>query len=90
MAQRGVWQLRKLVVNYCDFGGSSRGARCALSGRACRAHLHHPFTAAACCSPRREFVQAWLPRFKEENPQLEVEEVMRRGRHPFLLADYRE
>ncbi|KAF4403242.1 hypothetical protein G4B88_028013 [Cannabis sativa] len=25
MAQRGVWQLQKLIVNYCDWGGSSRG-----------------------------------------------------------------
>uniref|UniRef100_A0A453IQ23 Large ribosomal subunit protein mL43 n=3 Tax=Triticinae TaxID=1648030 RepID=A0A453IQ23_AEGTS len=25
MAMRGVWQLQKLVVNYCDWGGSSRG-----------------------------------------------------------------
>ncbi|KAG8073958.1 hypothetical protein GUJ93_ZPchr0006g43743 [Zizania palustris] len=27
MALRGVWQLQKLVVNYCDWGGSSRGIR---------------------------------------------------------------
>lgn len=27
MARRGVWQLRKLTVNYCEWGGSSRGAR---------------------------------------------------------------
>ncbi|XP_072973201.1 large ribosomal subunit protein mL43-like isoform X1 [Typha angustifolia] len=25
MALRGVWQLQKLVVSYCDWGGSSRG-----------------------------------------------------------------
>ncbi|CAN6935526.1 unnamed protein product, partial [Brassica oleracea] len=27
MALRGVWQLQKLVVSYCNWGGSSRGTR---------------------------------------------------------------
>ncbi|KAK1393028.1 large ribosomal subunit protein mL43 isoform X2 [Apium graveolens] len=27
MSQRGVWQLKKLVVSYCNWGGSSRGVR---------------------------------------------------------------
>lgn len=27
MALRGVWQLKKLVVSYCNFSGSSRGVR---------------------------------------------------------------
>ena len=31
MALRGVWQLKKLVVAYCDFSGSSRGTRFFLS-----------------------------------------------------------
>ena len=27
MAQRGIWQLKKLLVTYCDISGSSAGAR---------------------------------------------------------------
>ncbi|KAL9437153.1 hypothetical protein AB3S75_023071 [Citrus x aurantiifolia] len=27
MAQRGTWQLQKLIVGFCDWGGSSRGIR---------------------------------------------------------------
>jgi len=25
--QRGVWQLQKLTINYCEWGGSSKGVR---------------------------------------------------------------
>lgn len=63
MATRGVWQLKKLVVKYCDISGSSRGAR--------------------------ELMEAKLPAFQRANPQLEVETVLSRGRHPHLQGLYR-
>ena len=33
-------------------------------------------------------MKSWLPRLKEENPQLEINEVLKRGGHPFLEASY--
>mmetsp|Transcript_18709 Transcript_18709/g.52012 ORF Transcript_18709/g.52012 Transcript_18709/m.52012 type:complete len:131 (-) Transcript_18709:369-761(-) len=27
MCSRGVWQMRKLLIKYCDYGGSSAGVR---------------------------------------------------------------
>ncbi|EFN53762.1 hypothetical protein CHLNCDRAFT_136378 [Chlorella variabilis] len=62
MARRGVWQLQKLLVHYCDFGGSSRGTR--------------------------EFVEQILPHFQRDNPQIAIESVVRRGKHPGLQAEY--
>ena len=31
MARHGVWQLQKLTLSYCEFSGSSRGARLPIS-----------------------------------------------------------
>ena len=42
------------------------------------------------CDRCREFINHWLPRFREENPQFEIEETMKRGRHPYLDAKYSE
>ena len=84
MARRGVWQLKKLVINYCDHSGSSIGTRYVLvvDIPMIIAHKH------ACQSECREFLKSWLPRFREENPHLEIAEVLRRGGHPFLEASY--
>ncbi|KAF4367591.1 hypothetical protein F8388_011230 [Cannabis sativa] len=47
MAQRGVWQLQKLIVNYCDWGGSSRGIR---------AFMESQLPALKECNPQLEVV----------------------------------
>ncbi|GLI70253.1 hypothetical protein VaNZ11_015100 [Volvox africanus] len=63
MSKYGTWMLERLVIKYCDIGGSSRGMRLFLSEA--------------------------LPVFQQQNPQLEVEEVLRRYRHPMLVGLYR-
>ncbi|GFR43338.1 hypothetical protein Agub_g4408 [Astrephomene gubernaculifera] len=63
MSKYGVWMLERLIIKYCDVGGSSRGMRL--------------------------FLNEALPAFQEQNPQLAVEEVVRRYRHPMLVALYR-
>jgi len=62
MARRGVLQLRKLQVHFCDFGGSSAGVR--------------------------EYLQDVLPKMAKDKPHAEIEEVLRRGRHPFVTGVY--
>ncbi|ELR10837.1 mitochondrial ribosomal protein L51/S25/CIB8 family protein [Acanthamoeba castellanii str. Neff] len=62
MSRSGIWQLRKLKLQYCDFGGSSRGMR--------------------------EFLETRLPEFQKKNPQVLVDVVKRRNRHPHLSGEY--
>ncbi|KAK9828522.1 hypothetical protein WJX72_000542 [[Myrmecia] bisecta] len=62
MSRRGVWQLKSLTFSYCQFSGSSKGAR--------------------------EVVAEYLPRFQQDNPQLQLVTQVRPGRHPFLDAQY--
>lgn len=38
----------------------------------------------------REFVEQILPHFQRDNPQLAVETVVQRGKHPGLLGEFRE
>jgi hypothetical protein len=38
----------------------------------------------------RSFMKELLPVMKEVNPQLAIEEVVRKGRHPQAVALYRE
>ncbi|KAL6064267.1 54S ribosomal protein L51, mitochondrial [Balamuthia mandrillaris] len=62
MSRNGIWQMKRLIVQWCDWGGSSRGVR--------------------------EFLKTQYPAFAERNPQIEAEAVLRRGRHPHLIAEY--
>ncbi len=48
------------------------------------------FTLQALGCGCRLLVQDALPAFRAQNPQLAVEEVVRRHRHPMLVALYRE
>ncbi|WVZ25598.1 hypothetical protein V8G54_004142, partial [Vigna mungo] len=72
MALRGVWQLHKLIVSYCNWGGSSRGIR----------------TLQLKSVAGWAFMESQLPIFKEKNPQLEVVTELIRGQHPHLKGFY--
>ena len=88
MSRSGIWQLRKLKLQYCDLGGSSRGMRYAsafsspLPIRHSKINLAHP-------GPCREFLETRLPEFQKKNPQVLVDVVKRRNRHPHLSGEYR-
>lgn len=88
MARRGVWQLQKLTINYCDFSGSSKGTRYAIYLFLYIFDGMPNYVDFDVIPFRREFLQSWLPRFKDENPHLEILEAMRRGIHPFISAHF--
>jgi large subunit ribosomal protein L43 len=90
MARHGVWQLSKLTVTYCEFSGSSRGTRRAtLSPESATCAEHGRRIKADIPAPRREFLEAVLPVFREQNPQLAIETRTNPGHHPWLKAEYR-
>ena len=51
MATRGVWQLRELVISYCERSGSSRGVR---------EFLHTRLIPFASENPQLQIVANWL------------------------------
>lgn len=63
MSKKGVWQLEKLIVYFCDQGGSSQGAR--------------------------DMVAKQFLKFAEENPQTQFFSFLRRGKHPYVSAEYK-
>ncbi|MBA0779847.1 hypothetical protein Gotri_004046 [Gossypium trilobum] len=86
MALRGVWQLKKLRVSYCDWGGSSRGIRLFW------ALLERELALGILVNNMLQgwaFMESELPTFKEKNPQLEVVTELIRGQHPHLKGFYK-
>ena len=90
MARHGVWQLNKLTMTYCEFSGSSRGARCAAVTHKALRLTYCPVLECAnwLLGSCREFLQTMMPVFREQNPQLKIEERTRPGHHPWLKAEY--
>lgn len=75
MALRGVLQLARLTVRWCQHGGSSRGLRYARV----RSELTH----------REYLATPELQKFKEINSSVEVAVAQRNGKHPLLIAKYK-
>ena len=80
MSKRGVWQLRRVVLRYCQHGGSSRGAREALGLE----RAGWPLPAEAREDPARSAVAA----FTRANPQLTLAAEQANGMHPTAVAQY--
>ena len=87
MSRHGVLQLSKLTVSYCEFSGSSRGARCVLQSlyASWDTLSLSPYEPLRLC---REFVANLLPILQRECPDLEVLQKQQPGRHPLLKGDY--
>lgn len=97
MSRLGVWQLRRLVLSYCEFSGSSRGVRCECGGAVfCRWGSHGAVVAGASgiikqslIAPRRRaFVGEMWPEFVAKNPELDATAKLLPGRHPNLTAHF--
>jgi len=78
MATRGVYQLCRLNLYYCEYGGSSRAVR--------------EFIASTSPSGGRRKGAAsssLLAEWAASNPHVEVRVVPRNGRHPHVRAEYK-
>ena len=84
MATRGIWQLRRCQLFFSDRDGSSRGMRSALYSFEFRIRCSFARNNSAC----REFIKQSLIPVSAQNPQIEFEALLRRGRHPTIRAQY--
>ena len=73
MATRGIKQLQKLRIVYCEYGGSSRYVREFLQKSAPTATTTH----------KHSIVQ-----FALDNPTVEVLCQLRPGKHPYVRGEY--
>lgn len=76
MCCRGVFQLKKLHMHLCDYGGKT--------GFSSSINLLIGSSQGA-----REFIKSkLLKEFIEKNPQIEFKFLLRRGTHPFITSTY--
>jgi large subunit ribosomal protein L43 len=83
MSRRGVWQLQRIVFNYCNHSGSSRGAREFLFGA----------TNTKSVRNTNDIVDSrngpsYMESFVERHPQITISSQVKSGRHPWIEATY--
>jgi len=89
MSIRGVRQLKGLTLRYCDWGGSSRGARAFIQDNLIEWATKNPAVEVT-----RSFVTPSLP--PDPLPFLvwatffrqQIETVIKRNHHPVVIGEY--
>ena len=87
MSRYGRLLLRRVRLQYCDHTTPSQGLRLApqqLPKSVGLAWTRHPCFAALF----REYLQDHLSEFKQQNPHVNVETFMKRGKFPYIHAEY--
>lgn len=83
MSRRGVWQLQRIIFNYCNHSGSSRGAREFLFGTATTNSItSHNIVDNIRHGP------SYMESFVERHPQIAISCQVKSGRHPWIEATY--
>ena len=81
MSRRGVSQLQRIVFNYCNHSGSSRGAREFLFGS-----TNAVKNTIEDSSSRNG--QSYMESFVERHPHITISCQVKSGRHPWMEASY--
>jgi len=81
MSRRGVWQLQRIVFNYCNHSGSSRGAREFLYGSSNAVKNTLEDTASKQGA-------SYMDSFVERHPHIAISCQVKSGRHPWIEASY--